>query len=198
MPGRILILFILSYLLVSGCASHNPLLLPSDRPKSDAGYIYGRLSLEATPQACGLGVGLILSGLANGKEEEYLLKFIKLDHDFEVSEETAGTSRDDIIGMSLHPGDYTIENAAFLSEDGSEFTRKSFNKHFGTFTVEKGKAYYLGDFTAVTKCTRKSAQGNQYSWSMKEADINFIKTTADFNDKFIHFKECEKKPLSGM
>jgi hypothetical protein len=196
LPRLITLLFFV--LLISGCAaSRTPVLHPADHPRSDTGYVYARLALEATPQSCDLGVGLLLVGVTKDRKEEYLVKFIKMKYDFEEKKKAGKYAQEDIVGVPLPPGEYTIENAAFLNEDGAEFSRKTFDEHFGVFTIEKGKAYYVGDFTAAAKCIEKTARSYQYAWSMRETEINFLKTTSDFTDKFIHFKNLEKISIFG-
>jgi hypothetical protein len=196
MSVKIVLAILSTMMLLAGCAGRTPQLQSSDRPVSDAGYIYGRCSLNASPRDCRLEVALVVTS-EKGKERERRITFIKSDLDFDQPLEKRKYTPVDVVGIAVEPGEYTIESVDFIHEDGSVNSRKSFDKHFGLFTVEKGKAYYVGDFSATTRCLQTGPQGFQYSWSMKEQNYNFIRTTADFVTKFVFFTEYPKVAVSA-
>lgn len=174
---------------MTGCTTVTPLLKPADQPSSDSGYLYGRFNLAQAPQSCGLGVGLVLLHPDGKKEKEYLVRFARIEDD--------NAKIDDVIGVAVEPGDYVIDSSAFLMEGGSEYSRKPFDHLKKTFTVAKGNAYYVGEYFAKAECVAKSSQSSAYSWAMKEVVNNFGKTTTDFTNKYIHFKNITTISIIG-
>jgi hypothetical protein len=170
----------------------SPALQPSDHPKADSGYVYGRFGLAPSPQSCGLEVGLVLTAKGSQKQKEYMVKFKKTDPD-----KKAELKFDEVIGMEVEPGEYMVDSVAFITEEGSEYKRKPFDKFETTFQVDKGTAYYVGDYSAVTSCFSKVSRSLHYSWSMKEIDNNFDRSTADFTRKYIYFGPMEKLSATG-
>lgn len=144
----------------------------------NTGYLYGRFDLDTTPSSCGLGVQLVLERLSQVVPKEYRIAFAK---------------KDGIIAIPVKPGTYTIDSVAYLTESGEEYSRKPLDYPKKEFTVENRKAYYLGDFTATTKCT----YGVKSSWVMGNMEYNFDETTTDFSKKYAEYDKDEKLPVFG-
>lgn len=178
MTGKIHTVLTIVLLFVSGCASETIYLLPNSQPPKDTGVLYGRFNLTAIPSTCNLEVGLVLKPLKEDNPKEYIIKFDRTDG---------------VIAMPIKAGEYVIDSVAFLTRSGSEHSRKTLDHHKGIFVVKSGKAYYLGDFEANTKCS-SGPQGLTSSWGMKDVGNKFLATTTDFSNKYVQFDKYEKLP----
>jgi hypothetical protein len=177
---------------LTGCAGPAPSLKTSDYPDKDSGYIYSRVAMNPAPFSCGLGVSLVVKSTQEKPKKEYLVKFVKV-RDVKTDDEKADTKKAEaIVAMAVDPGEYLIAGVAFITEEGPEFSRKPFGRYIKPFRVDKGKAYYVGDYAAVTSCMAGSSRSAQTSWSMKSVDHDFDRATADFSRKYIYFGNVEK------
>lgn len=176
-----IVLAIAALILLVAPAGADETAKPRVLQYQNTGYLYGRFDLSTTPNSCGLGVQLVLQRLSQMAPQEYTIAFAR---------------KDGVMVIPVKPGSYTIDSVAYLTESGSEYSRKPLDQLKKTFTVENRKAYYLGDFTATTKCAYGD-DGIKSSWAAGNREDNFDETTKDFSKRYAEYDKFEKLAVFG-
>ncbi|MBN8444175.1 MAG: hypothetical protein J0M22_01725 [Gammaproteobacteria bacterium] len=162
-------------LAVSGCASFSKRLATNEVLDAKSGYIYGRFSL--VDRSSGMGHLRMAVGLQSTKE--YSIQFDK--------EQPVSVIR-------VAPGTYNISKLIFATYDyiptGEEpITEPKLTK---PFTVEAGKAYYIGDYVGEVDIQQNGFEVTKL-WNLNSIRDFYEGTTTEFRALFPLLQDLEMK-----
>jgi len=175
---------------ISGCIHYAPLQDFQSEPDPSQGYIYGHIQMENYFE---LAVVLAVKNIDTG--EQCNIKF----------ESYSTRSRPkDVTLIALEPGTYQIQKMFACSARRSVFTIASIDctpeRDFSCggctaftkqFTVEKGKAYYIGDFTGISYGVQG---GDAIQWEITRAQDSFTETTEKLRSLYPRFSSVTALP----
>jgi hypothetical protein len=173
---------------VVGCAStdYGRPLDAQTALDSTRAYIYGRFRLigDSSPLGSDPLFLLELTEVAIGSQVN--LRFTRGDND--------------VYAVAVAPGDYRVTGTVIgrravelgIKEQRRAITlRRPLNT---SFSVERGKAYYVGDYVAFLTIDRDFyvvATRTRWRWELREASLKFAETTIDLKEKFPAFRSVE-------
>lgn len=168
---------------IAGCLSFADKVDPEDTPSSDRAYIYGSFIMSNYFRK---NIVIALTNEDTGSVEMIKLKGY-----------TEHSRPENISVFSISPGRYSFSGMMACAAVRSLFTiektdcagRKPFEcgtcgKVGGSFTAEKGKAYYLGNFTGNSYGKNG---GKEIQWSIDSATYLFDESTAAFLENYRNF-----------
>ena len=166
--------------LIIGCVSIPSALSPEAKSEPGVGYVYGRFKNVHTPDSFYRHPRLVLNLQGKNNVTNYLIKFD------EVESTTA---------IAVKPGIYNLNTLLIfwgLSDDKINRRETTLTKGPLTveFSVEPGKAYYIGDFLGNTLAT-ETLSSQSLEWKLESVKNNFENTTLDFKNKYPNLRELE-------
>lgn len=181
---------IISTLFISGCIHYAPILDFQAEPDSTTGYIYGKIQMENYYE---LAIVIVIKNITTGETNN--IKF--------ECYSTHSRPRE-VSLISLEPGTYQIQKMYACTARRSIFTIASVDctpeQEFscngctpfgGKFTVEKGKAFYIGDFTGISYGVHG---GDSVQWEILRAQDNFSETTGKLRVLYPRFTSITALP----
>ncbi len=162
-------------LAVSGCASFSKRLAPNEALDAKSGYIYGRFILIDRNNKFGhlrMAVGL-------QSTKEYAIQF---DREQPVSV------------IRVAPGTYNISKLIFATYDYTKTGEKPITEPKLTkpFTVEAGKAYYIGDYVGEVDVQQNGLEVTSM-WDLTSIRDFYEGTTTEFRALFPLLQDLEMK-----
>lgn len=153
--------------LLVGCSTYTPVLAPNARIDAEAGYVYGRFTLEK-PDPTGLFGFRLRAGLVIEEENG--------SNRYSIQFEPEGVPS----VIAVKPGIYVLKKLTFATGDYIPSGEKNFQEGPLTspFTVDPGKAYYIADFVVATGGSSLGSSVT-YWWKLKSVTDNYISTTTD-------------------
>lgn len=156
-------------------------LKTSARAAPEAGYIYGRFKQTYNAAGPNLTVGLILQS-----SEEDVLR-IRL---------RAGET----LVFAVKPGTYTLKETG-IGQDTVARLAEIPTKDVRSFSIEPGKAHYIGDFTAQTSVVSSGYSAGYTSWTISwwihVGENSYEETTAVLKKRFPALASLETVDVSG-
>lgn len=143
--------------LGAGCAKYTPALSPTAQTNPESAYVFGRFSKSGTPN-----FGLVIEDI--GRTKEYVVQFAN------------GSS---VRPFELEPGSYEITQFIAANIANEIIGRKQLSgAPFATaFRVDRGGAYYLGNFTGVY-----NSAGGKLVWKIEPVTDDF----ASAKEELVH------------
>jgi hypothetical protein len=185
-----MIIFIVAASPFTGCVDYAPVQDVHSEPDMLKGYIFGNIQMENYYE---LAVVLVIKNISTGKKIH-----VKFD-----TYSTRSRPRE-VSLISLAPGSYQITKMFACSARRSVFTFAAFDctpeRDFSCngcstfskqFTVEKGKAHYIGDFRGMSFGIQG---GDAIQWEISRADNNFPETTGKFRKLYSRFTAVPAVP----
>jgi len=96
--------------------------------------------------------------------------------------------------IAVNPGDYFIEKIIFGEKRKEKKISSSFSKPF--FSVEAGKAYYIGDYEAETGVDFYII-ASRLNWRLKKVTNNYASTTKQIESQIPFLKNIPKVNFFG-
>lgn len=170
----------------SGCVSYTPRVHSGHNFDQSKSYIYGRFNLA--PRANVLQMGLVVT--SSDKKQTVTFKFEK---------------EADPYVIAVNPGDYLINSLIFATGEGNKEGERPLYTAFSNrvFSVEAGKAYYIGDYeggitrTFGISSTPGQLIGFQNDWRLKSTKNNFAVTTELIETQIPFLKNIPKNNVFG-
>lgn len=177
MRARFLIFLLLIFVVhIFGCKSFSPVVKPTEIPKGDLAYVYGRFKHSIHPKTLGQSYPIALVMTSHEDEKEYRIRFQR---------------KDEVFAIAVYPGQYYISKwlCAFLA--GETKAEQSLAEHIqgNNFYLMPGNAYYLGDFLAYECPTSFQLSPIVERFVLEIPVNNFDKTTNDFRVRYPSFNE---------
>ena len=149
--------------IAAGCANYTASIRKDDKPTGQEAYLYGRFYIEAQKQKMSFdGHQTMGFTIACASGENYTLRF---------------SNEEAVQVIKIKPSTCSLTEFVYTNSDGQIRSRKKAPErlmHDARF--DAGKAYYLGDFYAVTTTT---TIGNTISrnWNVKDARDDYLNTS---------------------
>ncbi|HEX8818308.1 MAG TPA: hypothetical protein VF794_00150 [Archangium sp.] len=150
----------------------------SARAEPEVGYIYGRFKQTYNDAAPSLTVGLILQ---SSSEDDALRIRLR-----------AGQT----LVFAVKPGTYTLKQTGIGESTYIGRLAELPAKDVRSFSIEPGKAHYIGDFTARTRAVRGYESWN-ISWWIHVGENSYEETTARMRKRFPALAGLETVDVSG-
>jgi hypothetical protein len=149
-----------------------------DRPDAGKGYIYGRFYQKSFHQ---VEVGIFIENIETKKA--YQIPFRR--------DTLLVFKAKPVFAIVVDPGTYRIKSGYGAQANilGPLVKERNLNQSVlgGTFTVEQGKAYYIGDFAGSSR----AAYFRRIVWEVDSFKENFDKTSDEFRKGYEKFGSVE-------
>ena len=160
-------------LLCFGCASRSisvtPTVSKSTKPNDEKAYIYGRLSKWRGGPFGGYGLAMVIKSV--DETRKYHFEFKKEDGEVRVLEVEPGTYRTGGPISAFHATPHPLDSVLF--------------------TVESGKAYYIGDFSYIVR----SRPYQRALWVQEEAVDRFGEASEELKTKYPYLRQLAQSNL---
>lgn len=157
--------------LLTACITTAPALKPEAPLDKDSAYVYGRFLLKSQQggnrDKLGIAVNLYR---VNDPQSTYVLGM-------QLSQPDA------VYAVAVTPGNYRISGWTAGEDSRSKQFEGESNEMTRVFEIEKGKAYYLGDFTGKSSAEHRVGS-IYYQWNIEDISYNYNKTDADFRQRY--------------
>jgi hypothetical protein len=162
-------------ILLTGCVRFAPPVASGERLDPGNSYLYGRFF--QSPRGNSLQFGLLIT--SDKKNRDYCIRFNR--------------EKESVYAIPVSPGEYKINKLLFLDADNvvQDTLYLSYLISNCVFTVEKGNAYYLGDYFGET-ASKPTYHGPNNRWILRGICDNFTNTTQELEYKRPLFKSVEK------
>ena len=162
-------------IILSGCARFVPPVGSGEPLNPGNSYLYGRFLQSARENS--LQIGLLIT--SSRRSREYCIRFTK--------------DKGSVYAVPVSPGEYKINKLLFI--DGDDVVQDALYLSYlisnCVFSVEQGKAYYLGDYFGETS-SKRTYHGPKNQWILRGICDNFTNTTQELEYKCPQFKQIEK------